>query len=563
MRRHPLFALAALAFLLTGCPGPTPPMLDGGPGDDGGTPPVDAHVDDAQVPPDAEVIDGGTDGGTDAGVLDGGTPTGTSDPAPPAEIVRAGTGGFLLRGAAVLAPTGPIVPGEVLIVGNTITCVAADCSTAPMADTVTVIDTHATIAPGLIDGHNHATYDFLPEWIPDPMRLFGDRYDWRGDSEYSAWVRPESAGGNAGTFVCPATKWAELRSIVHGTTTIQGQSPEQACANRLARNADHYTGVGGDLMQTTISGACESGLSDSARATIVTNFTSGATTRLAVHMSEGVTGDGTTTTDVTHEFECYAGTERYTTSLLYGAGGAPYGTAVFIHGAGLDASELDASIEAGAHFVWSPSSNILLYGGTTDIARLIDMNAVVGLGPDWTVSGSDEMLSELRFALEWATAEGIAQVTPSRLVRMATQDGARAVGMDAHVGRLAPGLRADLAVFGRVAADPYRAVVDSYAADVRLTMIDGAAYYGDLALETATAVNGDCDALDACGTPKFLCSANTPGAASRASETVDQVREQLRAHLAAGWDHDSNAGTPNQPFVLGPDDLLELVDCSL
>jgi hypothetical protein len=85
-----------------------------------------------------------------------------------------------------------------------------------------------------------------------------------------------------------------------------------------------------------------------------------------------------------------------------------------------------------------------------------------------------------------------------------------------------------------LADDPYRAVVDSLAADVRLTLIDGVANYGDLALESATAVNGDCEMLDACGTPKFLCAANTPGQASRASETVAGIHEQLRAHRLHG-----------------------------
>jgi hypothetical protein len=131
---------------------------------------------------------------------------------------------------------------------------------------------------------------------------------------------------------------------------------------------------------------------------------------------------------------------------------------------------------------------------------------------------------------------------------MATRDGADVVGLGAQIGSLAPGQRADIAVFGRTATDPYRAVADSRAEDVRLVMIDGAAYYGDLALETATSVNGDCEMLDACGTPKFLCAANTPGAPARADETVESVRTQLRDHLATYG---------------RADDLLELVDCTL
>lgn len=550
----PLSLLLALA--LAGCPARHPRPDAGAPPDDAELPRDDAAIDEDAGAPDGGTHDAGTrDAGTrDGGTRDGGVPTGDSEPAPPAEILRTGTGGFLLRGT-VLAPSGPISPGEVLIVGNTITCVAADCSGAPMADTVTVIDTHATISPGLIDAHNHVTYNFLPEWIPDPLELFGSRYDWRSDPDYRAHIRPEADGGTRGDFICPSTKWAELRSIVHGTTTVQGQSPRQSCVDRLARNADHAHGLGTDRMQTTIAGPCESGLSDAARTNLVRNFRNGSTTRYAVHMAEGVAGNTTMTTNVLREYECYAGTYRYTTSLLFDTDGTPFETAMFIHAVTLNDEQLEDAAMANARFVWSPSSNIVLYGGTAPVARMLELGLTVGLGPDWTLSGSDEMLSELRFAEGWAAAEGVAAISPAVLHRMATEWGADAVGLEASIGQLAPGMRGDVVVFGRVAGDPYRAVIDSRAADVRLVMIDGAAYYGDLALETATAVNGDCELLDACGTDKFLCAANTPASTPeptspdpRASETVEDIRGQLRAHLA-------NYGRQ--------DELLELVDCSI
>ncbi|MBZ0115655.1 MAG: hypothetical protein K8H88_01580, partial [Sandaracinaceae bacterium] len=338
-----LFTSGALA-----CGGPQLVEHDAGGRDaairDAATPPVDASGPDATVP-----VDGGSDGGLPS----------TSSPAPAAEIVRTGSGGLLLRGT-VLAPAGPIAGGEVLVIGNSIACVAQDCGSDPRAAGVTVIDTHATISAGLIDGHNHLTYNFLPEWIPDPMRLFGSRYDWRADPDYSAHTQPESDGGTRGAFVCPATKWAELRSIVHGTTTVQGQSPEQACVNRLARNADHFHGLGPDHMQTTISGACEAGLNDAARTTLVANFSDGSTTRYAVHMAEGVTASASASTNVMSEYACYAGEvpARATISLLEDAAGQPFETAIFIHAIPLTDAQLVQAQALDARVVWSPSSNI-------------------------------------------------------------------------------------------------------------------------------------------------------------------------------------------------------------
>lgn len=570
MRSFALPLAIVLAASLTGCP-------DRHPADDAGiepdanepdafTPPVDAGPDeDAFVPDDTGVPD---DAGTDADV-DGGTTPGGSVAAPAAEITRMGTGGFLLRGT-VLAPSGPILDGEVLIVGDTITCVAADCTTEPMADTVTVIDTHATISPGLIDGHNHLSYNFLPEWAPSDMRLFLNRYEWRADPEYLAHREPEARLETWGSgdprnqqHMCAALLWGELRSIVHGTTTVQGQSPNRTCIQGLVRNADHTLGFRvmpsvASTLRTTISGACETSLNDAARVSLVTSFRNGTATRHAIHMGEGYAGGGVAT-DPTRELDCYAGRHRATTSLLFDTDGTPFNAALFIHAVPLDEDDLIESMMAGAHFVWSPSSNILLYGRTAPIGRMLELGLPVGLGPDWTLSGSDELLSEMRFALDWAAAETVPEVTPESLVEMATEGGADATDTSLFIGRLAPGLRADVVVFGRTAADPYLAVTDSRAVDVRLVMIDGAAYYGDLALEAATSVNSLCDNVDACGTAKFLCVAGTTGESVADIETVDEIETFLRNYLATGWIDD---GTP-RAFLLGADDLAPLIDCTL
>ncbi len=578
--KHTVVAIASICALLTGCPRQPPPpefddaslgdgaTLDGGMPDDTGmpvdAPGLDAFVDDAAPAGDA---------GVDAAFWDSGVMPGMTVAAPPTDIVRVGTGGFLLRGT-VLAPSGPISPGEVLIVGDTIVCVAADCTSDPRAAAVTILDTHATIAPGLIDAHNHGSYNFLPEWTPDPAHLFGNRYEWRGDPAYSAHVQPESkleAWGTGdprnGQHMCAALRWGELRSLVHGTTTMQGESPNRTCIHGLVRNADHSHGLGTNHMRTTISGACETTLNDAARVSLVTAFRSGAATRHAVHMAEGYTGGGTAT-DPTRELDCYAGRYRATTSLLTDTDGTPFGAALFIHSVPFTEANLVESMAGGAHFVWSPSSNIILYGRTAPIGRMLQLGLPVALGPDWTVSGSDEMLSEMRFALDWAATEAVPEVTPEALVTMATRGGAEAVDLAASIGSLTPGLRADVVVFGRIGTDPYSAVTDSRSRDVRLVLIDGAGYYGDLALEATTAVNGMCEMFDACGAPKFLCAAGATEVATSGAETYDELEMFLRNYLETGWLEDPDGSGPlpvsiPHAFALSGADLLPLVDCSL
>jgi hypothetical protein len=73
----------------------------------------------------------------------------------------------ILRGA-IVQPDASVLTGEVVIEGDMITCVAADCPDPPGASTFTVTD--AFIFPGFIDAHNHVAYNFLPKWTP-PKRM--------------------------------------------------------------------------------------------------------------------------------------------------------------------------------------------------------------------------------------------------------------------------------------------------------------------------------------------------------------------------------------------------------
>ena len=59
--------------------------------------------------------------------------------------------------------------GEVLIVGDTIACVAPSCAGDPAAADATVVETNGIIFPGLIDTHNHILFDIFDEtdWAPD------------------------------------------------------------------------------------------------------------------------------------------------------------------------------------------------------------------------------------------------------------------------------------------------------------------------------------------------------------------------------------------------------------
>ena len=49
----------------------------------------------------------------------------------------------------------------------------------------------------------------------------------------------------------------------------------------------------------------------------------------------------------------------------------------------------------GAKLIWSPLSNLLLYGKTTNVYEALAEGVLVSLGTDWNPSGSRNLLGEL------------------------------------------------------------------------------------------------------------------------------------------------------------------------
>jgi 5-methylthioadenosine/S-adenosylhomocysteine deaminase len=199
---------------------------------------------------------------------------------------------------------------------------------------------------------------------------------------------------------------------------------------------------------------------------------------------------------------------------------------VLIHGVSLGASDFQAMASAGTAFVWSPRSNLELYGVTANIGAALDAGVEIALAPDWAVTGSGNMLDELKVAARWNREKLGGRLTDRQLVEMATSAAARAVGVHDEVGTLAPGLRADLLVVSGDLNDPFGAVVGASAADVQLVMIGGVPLYGARGLMAPFWSQGDLEKIALPGASKVLAS---PAAAI----VVSQVAARLTAALLA------------------------------
>jgi hypothetical protein len=129
--------------------------------------------------------------------------------------------------------------------------------------------------------------------------------------------------------------------------------------------------------------------------------------------------------------------------------------------------------------VWSPLSNLLLYGGTARVEAARAAGIKIGLGSDWSPTGSKNLLGELKVA--WLYSQHLlnGSIFAARdLVAMATRDAARILKWNGLLGTIAAGARADLLVIDGATDKPYDSLIQAKETSIRLVMINGVARYG-------------------------------------------------------------------------------------
>ncbi len=162
-----------------------------------------------------------------------------------------------------------------------------------------------------------------------------------------------------------------------------------------------------------------------------------------------------------------------------------------VHAVQVESDDIALLVASGTSVAHCPRSNTHLKCGVAPVAVMRAAGVTVGLGTDSLASNDSlDMLAEMRAALEAgrgpasrAEADGSLSLSPCAVLRMATLDGARALGWETSVGSLEVGKRADLTVVrlpdGR-ATDGEDALAEAVmGGEVRMTMVDGAVVYRD------------------------------------------------------------------------------------
>jgi 5-methylthioadenosine/S-adenosylhomocysteine deaminase len=156
---------------------------------------------------------------------------------------------------------------------------------------------------------------------------------------------------------------------------------------------------------------------------------------------------------------------------------------VAAHAVHVSPADIAILSKSGIGVSHNPESNMKLASGTAPVPAMRTEGIPVGLGTDGAASNNDlDMFDAMRqAALLHKLQSGDPRVLPARTaLEMATVEGARALGLDAAVGSLEPGKRADLIVVSMASArqtplyDPVSHLV--YATrgdDVQTTIVNG------------------------------------------------------------------------------------------
>jgi 5-methylthioadenosine/S-adenosylhomocysteine deaminase len=244
---------------------------------------------------------------------------------------------------------------------------------------------------------------------------------------------------------------------------------------------------------------------------------------------------------------------------LLGEAGLVRRQLMVVHGGALTGPDFQQLADGDATLVWSPFSNLWLYGATADVAAAKAAGVRLCLGSDWAPSGTRNVLWELKVADLWNQARPAPVFTDEELVGLVTANPGQALsGVWPHpVGRIEAGALGDLLVVARRHPDPYRNLIQATETDVRLVVVGGRARYGTGALLAAAGavtatrlrvgrLRRAIDYGDA-GVTWAEVLAELEQVRADSQLAADRAADALAAFAAAG------PAAPDAPFVLLPD----------
>ena len=362
--------------------------------------------------------------------------------------------------------------GGVVVSGNKITKVGA-ITDADMKDATVITCPNAVISAGLINGHDHITFN---NQSPDSWgdERFDHRHDWRKNKNGHSNHNANSTKNN---------ETAELRQLLSGTVGVFGSGE----ITGLIRNIDKKGAYGNHYYpqyQTFPLGDGKGAMYKSGCSSYnykLGNFAFGP------HIGEGINEEAL------NELRCLSGDGTGSKNIFTNK-------LAIIHGVASTPDIVNKMAKNDVKLIWSPRTNISLYGDTAQIALHKNMGVTIALGTDWVASGSVNMLREMQCADFLNTYYYDKVLTDYDIWLAATYNVALALGYADITGDLKAGNVADIAIYKKSNNDAHRTVIDAALKDVTAVILDGKLVYGDAnIIEDSSA-----ESFDLCGVAKKI-----------------------------------------------------------
>ena len=363
---------------------------------------------------------------------------------------------YVLEGRVVTMGSGGVLPdGAIYVDAGEITAVQPASEPAPDGfASAPRVRTGDSIYPGLIELHNHLSYNAMPLWnVP---RRYSNNGQWKTHEDYARLItKPSQVLGRTEGVVEALIRFVECRCLLGGTTTSQGvtlsSSPGISSFYRgIVRNVEETGDAQLPHAGTKIANPDTDGAQDYLDS-LQNN------TCYLQHLSEG-TDD--TARGWFQRLQLPNG-EWAITEALCG-----------IHSTALRREDFEEMAARGGSMVWSPLSNYLLYGDTIRLYDAKESGILMAIGSDWAPSGSKNLLGEMKVA--WIASQKHGEVfSAEEIAAMATRNAARILKWDGVLGTIEAGKRADFVCVNGKQGDDYLRLIEARETTITLVIING------------------------------------------------------------------------------------------
>jgi adenine deaminase len=137
----------------------------------------------------------------------------------------------------------------------------------------------------------------------------------------------------------------------------------------------------------------------------------------------------------------------------------------------------------------------------------------------------------LRVAAQINEEEFDGAIPPSNWIKMITVNPAQALALDNHIGKLAPGLKADITVLRSRDSDPNQSLLKTHLQDVQMVWVGGDLLYANESI-LKKVKPGQCEPLNVNGSKKLICVADNSDPVNKSNQTLAEIRSLLQAKYA-------------------------------